>query len=518
MARLVARTRFGVSLSIARVEVFASAAAQAAVEEAERIAQVSAGLLPPDATSRPTRLAELLVTEDTDRAGVHAVLRDVADAQAQLHALQAAAISRLAELQPAQQSLPGARADDPADPDRPDDWVADEVAVVLGIGIGSASVLVDKQRVLVEELPRVWGALADGEIDVRRCQVLVDALAHRKQSAGGGLPDDVVDAVAAQGLAWIGEGVGPTPLADRVGGALIAADPAEADRRAERRRRKQNVTTVGAGDGLAGLRADLLDAADAAAMQGVVDALAAVMRRGGDHRPIGQLRVEALKQLLTRPWETLPEEVARTCWDLRLRVDLADLDDCGPMTDQGEDAVSGPGTGVGAVGRLSVGPAAVAELLARFDALAPASPTGGGAVWFEVVDSSGRLRAISSSAEARAALRRGRGLGPPPAVDGYEPSAAQVRFVQARDRHCRFPGCARPAEYTDLDHVVPRDHDDPTAGGPTCVTNLASHQDTPHMNDALRHAYSQALGIVVMPVPVKDWFCSANAEARKRGT
>ncbi|WP_162245205.1 HNH endonuclease signature motif containing protein [Geodermatophilus sp. Leaf369] len=464
MARVVARTRFGVSLSIARVEVFASAAAQAAVEEAERIAQVSAGLLPPDATSRPTRLAELLVTEDTDRAGVHAVLRDVADAQAQLHALQAAAISRLAELQPAQQSLPGARADDPADPDRPDDWVADEVAVVLGIGIGSASVLVDRQRVLVEQLPRVWGALADGEIDVRRCQVLVDALAHRKQSAGGGLPDDVVDAVAAQGLAWIGEGVGPTPLADRVGGALIAADPAEADRRAERRRRKQNVTTVGAGDGLAGLRADLLDAADAAAMQGVVDALAAVMRRGGDHRPIGQLRVEALKQLLTRPWETLPEEVARTCWDLRLRVDLADLDDRGP----------GPGTGVGAMGRLPVGPAAVAELLAGFDALVPTGPAGGGSVWFEVVDGSGRLRAISSPAEARAAVRRGRGLGPPPAVDGYEPSAAQVRFVQARDRHCRFPGCARPAQYTDLDHVVPRDHDDPAAGGPTCVTNLAS--------------------------------------------
>ena len=67
------------------------------------------------------------------------------------------------------------------------------------------------------------------------------------------LDDEVVDAVAAQGLRWIGEGTGPTALADRVGGALIAADPAEAERRAERRKRKQNVSTTGCGDGLAGL-------------------------------------------------------------------------------------------------------------------------------------------------------------------------------------------------------------------------------------------------------------------------
>ncbi|WP_162245585.1 DUF222 domain-containing protein [Modestobacter sp. Leaf380] len=247
----MARTRFGVSLGVGQVEVFTSAAARATVLEAERVAQVAAGLLPADVSVRPTRLAELLVTGRSDRAAVHAVLRDVAEAQAQLHALQAAAVSRLAALQPTHERLPGARADDPSAPDRPDDWVADEVAVVLGISVGSASVLVDEQRVLAEQLPRVWAALADGEIDVRRCQVLVDALGHRKRSAGGGVDDDVVDDVAARGLAWIGEGLGPTPLADRVAGALIAADPAEAARRAERRRRKQNVTTVGSGDGLA---------------------------------------------------------------------------------------------------------------------------------------------------------------------------------------------------------------------------------------------------------------------------
>ncbi|WP_455428484.1 DUF222 domain-containing protein [Klenkia terrae] len=319
----------GLSVGIAQVEVFASAAAHAAVLEAEQATRIAAGLAPAGATLRPTRLSELLVTPDTGRARVHAVLRDVADAQAQLHALQAAAIARLAELQPAQEPLPGSRRNDPADADRPDDWVADEVAVVLGIGVSSAVSLVDKQRVLVEQLPQVWEALADGVIDVRRCQVLVDALAHRKQSFGGGLADDVVDDIARQGLRWIGEGIGPTPLADRIGGALIAADPAEADRRAERRKKKQNVTTVGCGDGLAGFRADLLDAADAAQMQAVVDAMAATMRKAGDRRPIGQLRVDAHRQLVLRPWEALPDDVARARWQLAMRVELADLDGLG---------------------------------------------------------------------------------------------------------------------------------------------------------------------------------------------
>ncbi len=109
MQQAVIGVRLGLSVGIGQVEVFASAAAKAAVLEAERATQIAAGLLPADASCRPTRLAELLVTADTDRAGVHAVLRDVAEAQAQLHALQAAAIARLAALQPAQESLPGAR-------------------------------------------------------------------------------------------------------------------------------------------------------------------------------------------------------------------------------------------------------------------------------------------------------------------------------------------------------------------------------------------------------------------------
>ncbi|KAF2414042.1 hypothetical protein B1729_07150 [Microbacterium sp. B35-04] len=54
------------------------------------------------------------------------------------------------------------------------------------------------------------------------------------------------------------------------------------------------------------------------------------------------------------------------------------------------------------------------------------------------------------------------------AVDRYQPTAAQQRFLNARDQHCRFPGCRRPARRCDHDHTLDHAH-----GGPTDIRNLA---------------------------------------------
>src|SRR5215469_5905815 len=41
------------------------------------------------------------------------------------------------------------------------------------------------------------------------------------------------------------------------------------------------------------------------------------------------------------------------------------------------------------------------------------------------------------------------------------------RLVTARDRHCRFPGCAQPPAACQPHHIIPR-----SQGGRTCLTNL----------------------------------------------
>jgi len=53
------------------------------------------------------------------------------------------------------------------------------------------------------------------------------------------------------------------------------------------------------------------------------------------------------------------------------------------------------------------------------------------------------------------------------AVDRRFPTQAQVRFLRARDEHCRFPGCRMPVWRSDIDHTI--DHQD---GGQTTPCNL----------------------------------------------
>jgi hypothetical protein len=63
----------------------------------------------------------------------------------------------------------------------------------------------------------------------------------------------------------------------------------------------------------------------------------------------------------------------------------------------------------------------------------------------------------------------------PDAEKGYVPSSALAAFVRLRDMTCRFPGCNRPADHTDIDHTIayPR--------GPTHPTNLNCECRTHHL-------------------------------------
>jgi hypothetical protein len=67
------------------------------------------------------------------------------------------------------------------------------------------------------------------------------------------------------------------------------------------------------------------------------------------------------------------------------------------------------------------------------------------------------------------------GIGPPGPTDGYRPSAPLDRYLRARDRRCRFPGCRRRVPRGgELDHYVPYPL------GETSAANMAGYCTTDH--------------------------------------
>src|SRR3954464_5585317 len=216
----------------------------------------------------------------------------------------------------------------------------------------------------------------------------------------------------------------------------------------------------------------------AAACREAVGEYARLAKADGDTRPIGQLRTQIMADLILRPWDTSREPVTA---HLRVLAPLPVLGGEQPPSAGGyrvptaEDAASVDGAPITA-GQLRA-------LLEQLDALPPGGlqPPPGGSLSIDLTDPvTGALRATVTRPELERLARRGCRTHPaqdcgcpvldrPPPVDRYEPTPAQRRFIKARDRSCRHPGCRRPARWTDADHVHPY-----AEGGETDCTNLCS--------------------------------------------
>ncbi|MGY5884006.1 HNH endonuclease signature motif containing protein [Modestobacter lacusdianchii] len=385
------------------------------------------------------------------------------------------------------------------------EFFADELAVVAGVSRTAATVLAERSLVLVHELPATWAALADSLIDPPRASAIARALGGQSVDAGGVVDPGVVAEVEAQALGWARAGETPRRLQERAAAALIAADEAAADRRRKKAERLADVTVRGLPDGMAELTATL-PAPVAAACREAVDGYARMAKADGDGHPVGQLRTMVLADLILRPWDTSREPVTA---HLSVLAPLpvfptSPTGHGGPTGHAGPSAQAGPTAPAGPTGHGSpagcADPAAYAEadaatvdgapitaaqlreLLEQLDALCPGGlqAPAGGTLGISLVDpATGGLRATVSRPELERLARRGcpdhppetecgcAVLDRPPPVDRYEPTPAQRRFLQARDRTCRHPGCRRPAARTDLDHVCA--HRD---GGATDCTNL----------------------------------------------
>ena len=329
---------------------------------------------------------------------------------------------------------------------------ADEVAFALAWTHGAARRQVDFGRYLTRTLPDVLAALRSGDIDTARAWVFYDQLAP------------VDDALAAQVAAPIlskAPRLTTSQLRDRLRRAILTADPEAAAARTRHSEAERYVATSPDSDGTASLYGVRLPAARTMAAFERVDAYARARRRGGDSRGLDQLRADTFLDLL----EGTAIEVApihRTgVIELTIPWDTAVALGDEPATLAGYGPI----------------PAAIArDLIDRYGQSCSGNPRSGARMprcGYSVRSSDGTLlihRTVPSSQASTTAQSNQPVAYPPVESDPARrtPGVELARWIVARDRTCRAPGCQTLARAADIDHTT--DH---AAGGPTTHENLA---------------------------------------------
>ena len=435
---------------------------------------------------RPARLSEVFPPEDRGDAALAAELAAVDRLEGMLAAYKAALVVEFGYRRPAARDVPAGRPGAARPGDRLDaagrpepvetsEFLADELALILNCSRLHASTLIGESFTLRRTLPDTWAAAADGALDRRRARGLAAELGG---PATAGTDPAVLAAIEAALLPIAGE-VSVRRLRELARRELLARDPAAADRRRRVSERAADAALRQARDGCAEL--SVFTATDrAAAIHDAVDRYARMRRADGDHRPIGQIRVEVLADLVLRPWDTSRPAVTATV------TVLAPLGALTPRATPGDAPPPGvprPPRVLWPPAELGGQPITAAQLRALLEAVEALCPGGlhppaGGSLSYALTDPDGGVRAVLDHAELRRLARRGCPDHPagdcgcpladrPPQIDRYRPSTAQCGFVKTRDRTCRHPGCANRAGWADLDHVLPH-----ARGGPTACENL----------------------------------------------
>jgi hypothetical protein len=422
---------------------------------------------PPGVEVHPTRLGELMPVGARTRSELAAELERVGVVEGQLAAYKTEIVAAMARLSSdaddPQSGEPGAASPRWSSGENllPEvsEFFPDELGQVLRCSRAAATTQAEVALTLVERLPAVWTALADGRLDWPRARALALELGWPARATD----PEVVAEVAATVLPEAME-QSVKRLRAATHRELLARDAAAAERRRARAERAADVTVHSLGDGLAELRATM-PAPLAAATREALDSYARMAQADGEQRPVGQLRVGLLADLVLRPWDS---DRPRVTADLTV---LAPLDALRPTASAAVAEASGQ----------PITAAHLRELLAQLNALCPGGlqPPECGTLTLGIVDpGDGALRAAFTRPELERLVRRGCPDHPtsdcgcgvldrPTPIDRYRPTPAQYRHVRTRDRTCRFPGCGSRAGWADVDHVIPH-----ARGGPTECDNL----------------------------------------------
>ncbi|MFC4003593.1 DUF222 domain-containing protein [Prauserella oleivorans] len=301
--------------------------------------------------------------------------------------------------------------------------VASELALGLSISENAARIRIGLARDLVSRLPGTLAALSRGDIDAYKASKVSEPTAVLSDSLAR-----AVDAVVADRLA----GRDPSSIRRMVNRAVQKVDPEGAAARAEARRRERRVELRHTVHAMATLTADL-PAEVASAAYARIDRRARCLRNSGDQRTMDQLRADVFTDLLLGEHSSGGSPRA----EIFIHIDFATL--TGLASNPGDLAGHGPL------------PAPIARAIA--------------------FDPNSTWRRIITDPHTGAPIDVG--------CERYRPPAVTADHVTIRDRECRFPTCHRPAQFTDLDHVIPHQR-----GGATNTGNLIGlcrrHHRTKH--------------------------------------
>jgi Domain of unknown function (DUF222)/HNH endonuclease len=379
----------------------------------------------------------------------------------------------------------------------------EEVRMFFALTRGEATRLVDTAVMLTTRLPRTMAALKAGHLGydraariARHAKKVTDH--HYRQARRSGVSPHAAERVATAIGARLEELVlGPAAamlpwdLEKALIGAVILIDPAFAAAQRKDQHKGRSVShRTNPGEGTGDLFARL-PAAEALAIFTAVDAYARAFRTAGDPRTLDELRADVLVSFFFDKLEPVPSDADDEAPDDEAPADdeaAADdesfVDDADLLDDMTEIDEADP-VGPAAERCPSCGHPPGADTAADVEAARGTwrphcRPSGKGlrAHVVVTVELSTLLRLDNRPGELAghgpidAEYARTLAFGPDSTwrrlvtdpVTGqlldygrsrYRPPAPLADHVRARDGGCRTPGCRRPADVCDVDHVVP---------------------------------------------------------------
>ncbi|WP_265446653.1 HNH endonuclease signature motif containing protein [Flexivirga meconopsidis] len=392
-------------------------------------------------------------------------------------------------------------------PHHPDTWTPLEVGARLGWTDRQTSLRLTQATESVRYTPRLVDHAGTGELEGRKVIAVSDTLADAIPATGtpetpeaADCPVDLAATIEAEILASAPESSTSTKLRRRTGRLLTQHAPVAADHAAAARRRESTDVTVAPHwePGMSTLTA-VLPSLDAAKLITAINTHARVLHGSTTTgKSLGECRVDALTDLLLsnaqvatelvlqvpfHPDATDPVDLAIVTGAVELpahqhyafAIDRARLG-CTPahassraehqlrqhLNQQNLNQQNLDRQHVHPTRQTSTHPPPPRRRQVAYR-LGDVHVSGVGVIPATVIR---ELTDLLGTTFTRALVNADTGTVAETANQTYTPGARLARFVRARDQHCRFPGCTRPATLTDLDHITPYPN------GPTAAHNL----------------------------------------------